>query len=299
MSTENTQTQIKEQLPTIGFTANRGLAIQSLDDAWRLSKAIAVSGFAPKGMDRQESILVAIQLGAELGMTPMAALQNIGVINGRPGIYGDAALALVRASGLLESYGETEVGQPGTDGFGIKVTVKRTGFDAASETFTVADAKQAKLWGKSGPWTDYPKRMLKFRARGFALRDSFGDVLKGMRTTEELRDTPAEPVNVTPVAAMFESAATVEPVTPAKRQRKAKEEVPAAIDGEVMAEEMEQVASELNTLASSAGVKTDYLNRWADAHKVDLTTAEGCRKVLNAWPTVSSVILAAQKREAQ
>jgi hypothetical protein len=39
--------------------------------------------------------------------------------------------------------------------------------------------------------------MLKFRARGFLLRDVFGDVLKGLRTMEEVRDTPAE-INVTP-----------------------------------------------------------------------------------------------------
>jgi hypothetical protein len=40
--------------------------------------------------------------------------------------------------------------------------------------------------------------MLKFRARGFLLRDVFGDVLKGLRTMEEVRDTPLEPINVTP-----------------------------------------------------------------------------------------------------
>jgi hypothetical protein len=293
---ENTQTTTKEQLPAIGFSAGRGLEITSLDDAWRLAKAITLSGFAPKGMDKQESILVAIQLGAELGLTPMAALQNIGVINGRPGIYGDAALALVRASGLLEVYSETEVGQPGTDGFGVKVAVKRKGYDAMSETFTVADAKQAKLWGKAGPWTDYPKRMLKFRARGFALRDAFGDILKGMRTMEEIRDTPAEPLNVTPDLQSF-TAAVAEPKQPRKQKAATVVETVAPEQVEVVTEG--DIFDRLNTMATDAGVKTEYLNRWADSHKVDLTTAEGCQRVINAWATVSSVILAAQKREAQ
>jgi len=63
---------------------------------------------------------------------------------------------------------------------------------------SVGDAKLASLWGKQGPWSQYPKRMLKFRARGFWLRDNFGDILKGMRTVEELRDVPPEPRNVTP-----------------------------------------------------------------------------------------------------
>jgi hypothetical protein len=128
----------------------------------------------------------------------MAALSNIAVVNGRPSLFGDAALALVRSSGQLESYSEEEVGERGKDSFGYKITAKRRGFDPQSETFTTADAKTAKLWGKTGPWTDYPARMLKFRARGFLLRDVFGDVLKGLRTMEEVRDIPAEPVNVTP-----------------------------------------------------------------------------------------------------
>ena len=174
-----------------------GVQLTSLEDAFRFAKAIVASGFAPKGMDKPESVLVALQWGAELGLTPMAALSNIAVVNGRPSLFGDAALALIRSSGQLESYAETEVGKRGSDDYGWKITAKRRGFSEQSETFTVTDAKQAKLWGKQGPWSDYPARMLKFRARGFLLRDMFGDVLKGLKTAEEVRD---EPLNVTPVA---------------------------------------------------------------------------------------------------
>lgn len=180
----------------ISFGAS-GVQLTSLEDAFRFAKAIVSSGFAPKGMDKPESVLVALQWGAELGLTPMAALSNIAVVNGRPSLFGDAALALIRSSGQLEQYTEQEVGKRGQDDFGFKITAKRKGFDPQSETFTVADAKTAKLWGKAGPWTDYPARMLKFRARGFLLRDMFGDVLKGLKTLEEVRD---EPLNVTPVA---------------------------------------------------------------------------------------------------
>ena len=177
----------------------QGVKLASLEDAFRFANAIVASGFAPRGMEKPEAVLVAIQLGAELGLTPMAALQNTAVINGRPAIYGDAALALVRASGLLESFNEEEVGEAGKDSFGIKVTATRRDGSKGSETFTVADAKAAKLWGKAGPWTDYPRRMLKFRARGFVLRDVFGDVLKGLRTAEEVRDYPEER-NITPLS---------------------------------------------------------------------------------------------------
>ena len=169
----------------------QGVQLATYEEVFRFSKSVVLSGFAPKGMDKPESVLVAIQLGLELGMTPMSALQNIGVINGRPGIFGDAALALVRGSGLLESYEQQFSGEG--DKLAAKVIVKRKGDPVAiTSEFSVADAKAAGLWGKQGPWSQYPRRMLLFRARGFALRDAFGDVLKGLRTTEELGDIPAE-----------------------------------------------------------------------------------------------------------
>ena len=55
-------------------------------------------------------------------------------------------------------------------------------------TFTVGDAIRAGLWKKAGPWTMYPKRMLQMRARSFALRDAFPDVLRGLVATEEVED---------------------------------------------------------------------------------------------------------------
>jgi hypothetical protein len=183
-----------------------GVQLQSLEDAFRFAKAVCLSGFAPKGMEKPESIVVAVQLGLELGLTPMAALQNIGVINGRPGIYGDAALALVRASGLCENYTQKEEGAGDT--LTAVVISKRVGSDALETRFSVSDAKLAGLWGKGGPWSQYPRRMLLFRARGFNLRDNFGDVLKGLRTTEELGDLPPPPKNVT--TSMAEALGDVE-----------------------------------------------------------------------------------------
>jgi len=174
----------------LALSASNGIQIKTFEDALKLAEYIAKSPFKPKGFENAGDVLIALQCGMELGLPPLAGLQNIAVINGRPGIYGDAALAVVRASGLLEQYKEEIVGEG--DEKGVKVTVKRRNFEPATETFTVKDAKTAGLWDKAGPWKQYPKRMLMFRARGFLLRDQFGDVLKGFRTTEELADYTEE-----------------------------------------------------------------------------------------------------------
>jgi hypothetical protein len=188
----NTDKPLKQP---ISFS-NNGVKLSSFEDAYRFATCVVKSGFAPKGLDTPEGVVIAIQHGAELGLPPMASLQNIAVINGRPGIYGDAALALVRASKLCQYHREEIIGTEGKDDFGFRIVTKRVDGEEAVDTFTVADAKKAQLWGKTGPWSQYPKRMLRFRARGFSLRDNYGDVLKGLRTVEELQDLPRE-INVT------------------------------------------------------------------------------------------------------
>ena len=129
---------------------------------------VAKTDFAPKDFkNKPESCMLAGQHGAELGLGPMQSLQCIAVINGRPTIWGDAALALVQSSAVCEFISEAVEG----DGDQMVATciAKRRGYPAPSAIkFSVADAKRAGLWGKSGPWTQYPKRMLQLRARGFA-----------------------------------------------------------------------------------------------------------------------------------
>ncbi len=162
---------------------------QDIEQAFRLAQAIASAGMAPQSYAKDANkIMVGILHGMEVGFTPMAALQSIAVINGTPAVWGDGALGLVRASGDLEEFEEAIDGEG--DAMIATCKVKRRGESPIISTFSVADAKAAGLWSKAGPWKQYPKRMLQMRARGFALRDGFADVLKGLRTVEEVRDIP-------------------------------------------------------------------------------------------------------------
>ena len=167
-----------------------GLALATFDDAFRFAKMVSQSDFAPKDFKgKPESCLLAIQHGSEVGLSPMQSLQSIAVINGRPTIWGDAALALVQSSPACEYIKEYIEGD-GDQAVAV-CEVKRRGYPAATvSTFSMFDAKRAGLAGKSGPWTQYPTRMLALRARGFALRNAFADALRGLVTAEEAQDYP-------------------------------------------------------------------------------------------------------------
>jgi hypothetical protein len=159
----------------------RGIQFNDMDSIMRFAKAVAASQFCPQGFSDIDCF-ICINKGLEVGMTPLSALENIYVVNRRATIFGDAPKALCEASGLLEDYEQHYEGEG--DDFRAVVTSTRKGRKPQTESFSIADAKTAELWGKKGPWTNYPKRMLMFRARGYNLRDNFGDVLKGFQIGE-------------------------------------------------------------------------------------------------------------------
>src|SRR5690606_24006112 len=107
---------------------------------------------------------------------------------GRPSLWGDAVLAMVLASPVCEDIVEYFEGTPGADDYTAVCVAKRKGKQDKIGRFSIAQAKKAKLWNKQGPWQDYPDRMQQMRARAFAVRDQFPDVLKGMPIAEEVRD---------------------------------------------------------------------------------------------------------------
>lgn len=181
-------------------SSSRGLSLHTFDDMLRFANVVAKTDFAPKDFrGKPEACLLAIQHGAEIGLSPMQSLQNIACINGRPAIWGDAALALVMGSPACEYVRERIEGE-GESAVALCETKRRSQAVPVTARFSVADAKRAGLWGKSGPWTQYPARMLQLRARGFALRDGFPDVLRGLVTTEEAMDYPVVDAEPAPVA---------------------------------------------------------------------------------------------------
>lgn len=161
-----------------------GIVPGSIEEVFRLAKAVAASGLAPRDMASAEKLTVAILHGLEIGIPPMMAINKIAVVNGRPTLWGDAIPAILWSKGfkLLEEIGT------GPGGKFAECTVIRPGGEKIVRTFTQSDATTAGLWGKQGPWKQYPERMLQMRARGLAARDGAADVLAGIYIAEEMQD---------------------------------------------------------------------------------------------------------------
>lgn len=240
MDQQTSITEFSPQQPTFS------LAPRDIKEALAFAEMLSKSNMVPKDfIGNPGNILVAVQWGMELGLQPMQAMQNIAVINGRPSLWGDSVIALVKASPTCE-YIIEEVGDDSAT-----CRVKRRGEPEQERSFSTADAKAAGLLGKQGPWTQYRKRMMQMRARSWALRDVFPDVLRGMPIAEEVMDMEKE----------------INPA-PARRQtgKQAAEAAKQQSDAEVDAAARADLVARLEKIAEEEG-EVAYADAFADLGK--------------------------------
>ncbi len=190
----------------------RGIVPTSFDEVKRMAAMAVEAGLAGKiEKEEEKSQAVAragmiILKGLELNLTPTMALDGIALVNGRTCVWGKLVPALVRRAGHKIEEWETGTRLADDWTFHCRITRGDTG-EIIERSFSVADAKHAKLWSpdakvkrfkKGGgesymidndsPWHKYPQRMLPARARGYAAADGASEALLGMYTVEEMQD---------------------------------------------------------------------------------------------------------------
>lgn len=182
----DTQAQTKQSMPALaGGGQVMAIVPQTFEETFRIAKAVYLGGLAPaaligrlNGDDAVSAVTVAIMAGAELGLKPMVSLRSFTVINGRPALYGDGIINVVRSSGRVEvlktGYAkddkkilrdagvlpskEAEAEDPGITArafaaltedertFGYCVAKRADTGEEKTVVFSVADAKHARLW---------------------------------------------------------------------------------------------------------------------------------------------------------
>jgi hypothetical protein len=182
---------------------------QSYTEIEQLADRLARSGLTPSALRGKPDDLFAVILhGLELGLGPAASVQNIAMVDGKPAVYGDMMIALVRGSfawdeGAYDEWFEldgerlTAPQAATTIASGGKAPnliaccqCARRGGSPQVGTFSVEQARTADLWvdgkGSRTPWSRYPIEMLLWKARARVMRRLFADVLKGTATYEDL-----------------------------------------------------------------------------------------------------------------
>jgi len=189
---------IEETNPIEVGTVGVGGMPVSFGNKYQMAKVLCSSGLLPSGLNTPEKVTIALQWGFELGLSPMVAVNNIAVVNGKPTMSIDMLHAIARRS--PEYAGCKWVVQ---DEHRAECIIYRKTANYTEEVrgiYTEDMARDAGLLGKDN-WKKYKARMLKHRALGYGLRDAFPDVLAGIYQPEEMEDVPTEKnviKNITP-----------------------------------------------------------------------------------------------------
>lgn len=158
---------------------------RQVQDVARLADYIAQTDFVPEALRNQPAaVAAAILAGREIGLGPMASLQHLHVIKGRPSMSAQMMRALVLAAGHTIRVHESTTTRC------VLVGARRGGPEQAV-TWTMDDARKAGINGH-GQWQTYPRQMLLARATAELCRAMFPDVLGGMAYTPEEADDMTE-----------------------------------------------------------------------------------------------------------
>jgi hypothetical protein len=187
---------------------------RTLVEVSNLAEILAKSTLLPKWLHgKVPDVVVQILAGQELGLSPMAAIRGIHLIEGKSVLAADTMVALVLRSGLAEYFSCVE----GSDQL-VTYETKRKGSPVAQRgTWTVEDTKRAGLQMKDN-WRQFPRAMMKARAKAALARDVYPDVLAGCYDPDEIqvpvREPVRQPVAAPTVADAVEDADLVEDATP-------------------------------------------------------------------------------------
>jgi len=172
---------------------------KDIDGVWRIAQMHAAAGSIPdslrysrgpnEGQPNVAAVAVVLSAGYTVGFNDAQSMAWIMVVNNRASVWGDGALALVYRAKVFESIEEIVEGEG--DSRVARCLVKRTGGKVVERSFSWKEAQNAQII--KGVWLKYPRRMLQMRARAFALRDVFPDVLMGLSIAEEQLDVEPDP----------------------------------------------------------------------------------------------------------
>ena len=154
-----------------------------------IAESLARTSFAPKAFQgKPQEITAAILTGGEMGMSPMASLRSIHMIQGTPSLSAHAQRGVALGKGHRVWVEES------TDKKAVVCGQRAGTDDVQRSTWTIARAEQAGLPNKNPNWKTQPQAMLVARASSEVCRLIAADALLGMPyTVEELQDSDGVP----------------------------------------------------------------------------------------------------------
>lgn len=186
----NALVKVEDNLPQIsmgGVFSN----IKSFEDAQRMAKILASSQLIPKSYQgRINDCCIALEMAQRIGASPMAVLQNLYIVYGKPAWSSQFLISAINACGKFTPLRYKMTGEKGEPSYGcIAWTVDRYGETLEGPEVTIAMANAEGWTTKNGSkWKNMPELMLRYRAATFFSRLYCPELMMGLSTQDEIID---------------------------------------------------------------------------------------------------------------
>lgn len=220
------------QATEIGFTSIEGFV-----QLQRMANLFICSSMVPPTFQGQLNLgnaVIALDMAIRMKANPLAVMQNIYIVHGRPAWSAQFLIATLNKSGRFSALRYKFQGQEGEDSWGCRAcaTELATGETLEGPLITISLAKKEGWYSKkdkngkeTSKWQTMPELMLRYRAASWFVRAYAPEIAMGLPEAEELRET----IDITPQEIpMEESAVAMDDIEKkVRRGRKPKTSAPA------------------------------------------------------------------------
>lgn len=162
----------------------------TLPKMMEMSEMLAKSTIVPQQyMNRPENVFIALDMSNRLGISPMAVMSNLYIVQGKASFSGSFISALIKSSPLFSDAEVVWVGTKGKDDWGcyIQAVDNRTGKLVKGVTIDIKMMKLEK-WDRNPKWQSMTELMLQYRAWSFFGRTHASELLNGIYDADEMND---------------------------------------------------------------------------------------------------------------
>jgi len=197
MSEEIKKEEVKQEVAVkerVNMVANLSEGIYSSSDtfnlAYQMAKGLSQSTLVPQQFQNNPAnCLIALEQSNRLNISPMAVMQNLYIVQGKPSFSSSFIIGLINASGKYDM--ELQFDEEEKDGkpYACTCWTEKDGRKVTGIKITM-DMAEKEGWSKKNgsKWITIPQVMLRYRAASFFARMNCPELSIGLYSKEELDD---------------------------------------------------------------------------------------------------------------
>jgi len=205
--TDKNELVVQEQNDSqVGFSTSSGFELIQ-----RQAKVLAASDLVPKEFKGNiPNCIIGLEIANRIGASPLAVLQNIYIVHGKPSWSSQFIIAAINSTGKFSPLRFEMTGEGDRRTCTAWATDLATGDRLESPQVSMTMAKAEGWIEKSGSkWRTMPELMLRYRSATFFGRLYAPEILMGMQTVEEVVDVGTPEQTRSAIADRFKPAATI------------------------------------------------------------------------------------------